>query len=288
MKEVKNINSFFPEEKNSKDVLFRQEVEEYVKPHKGKFNYDVILQSHLDITRFYPWVDQVNQFKSIEGRDIFCSGCGSAGDLYCFLDKGAGRAFGAEIDRGLVRLARSRLNFSPFVTKSLVILYNGGALPFKNSSFDIAFSMHVIEHVTNFAIYLSEMLRVLKRGGILFLELPNRYFPIEQHTSIPGIHYLPMLKSGSLIRFASGENVRKIVGKDLSYRISTLAGTRIPWPHTLMKVAERFKRERGLKILQAAFHSHTNQMRTFSWKAFPWALPYWGRKTTFRLVLEIP
>ncbi len=285
---MKEITPFFPEEKGSNEAFFRSEVEEYIKPHQGKFNYDVMLQSHLDISRFYPWVDQVKQFRSVEGSDVFCSGCGSAGDLYCFLDNGAGRAFGAEIDKGLVRLARSRLKLTPFAKKSLVILYSGGALPFNDGSFDIAFSMHVIEHVTNFQIYLSEMLRVLKSGGILFLELPNRYFPIEQHTLIPGIHYLPMLKSGKLIRFVSGSNARKIVGKDLCYRISTLAGTMIPWPHTLVRVAERYVRERGLKILQAAFHSHTNQVRSFSWKAFPWALPYWGRMTTFRLVLEIP
>ncbi len=64
-------------------------------------------------------------------------------------------------------------------------------LPFEDSYFDVAFSNAVIEHVGNSVSqsdFISELLRVSK--GI-FITTPNRWFPIETHTMLPLIHYLP-------------------------------------------------------------------------------------------------
>jgi len=47
-------------------------------------------------------------------------------------------------------------------------------LPFKDESFDAVVSFDVIEHVQDDLKFLSEIKRVLKRGGELLLETPNR------------------------------------------------------------------------------------------------------------------
>jgi hypothetical protein len=64
-------------------------------------------------------------------------------------------------------------------------------LPFENREFDIAFSNAVIEHVgsrENQQAFILEMLRVSRS---FFLTTPNRWFPVELHTAVPLLHYLP-------------------------------------------------------------------------------------------------
>ena len=65
-------------------------------------------------------------------------------------------------------------------------------LPFADQSFDIGVSFAVIEHVGNRERqhrHLSELLRVCRR---VFVTTPNRWFPIEPHTMLPVVHYLPL------------------------------------------------------------------------------------------------
>jgi SAM-dependent methyltransferase len=67
----------------------------------------------------------------------------------------------------------------------------GYELPFKNNAFDIVFCSAVLEHVgerSQQKQFVSELLRVANR---VFITTPNRGFPIEVHTFIPLIHWLP-------------------------------------------------------------------------------------------------
>jgi SAM-dependent methyltransferase len=68
---------------------------------------------------------------------------------------------------------------------------NACALPFADGEFDIVFSNAVIEHVGDRSrqrLFVSEALRVGRR---VFLTTPNRRFPIEVHTRLPLVHWLP-------------------------------------------------------------------------------------------------
>jgi len=64
-------------------------------------------------------------------------------------------------------------------------------LPFKDGSFDVVISNHIIEHVKNQKLHLSEIKRVLKQKGVCYLATPNRLFPWETHYNVWFIHYLP-------------------------------------------------------------------------------------------------
>jgi ubiquinone/menaquinone biosynthesis C-methylase UbiE len=62
----------------------------------------------------------------------------------------------------------------------------------KNSKFDLVYSNATIEHVGKFKNqikFIKEALRVSKR--FVFISTPNKYFPIELHTFLPLIHFLP-------------------------------------------------------------------------------------------------
>jgi SAM-dependent methyltransferase len=65
------------------------------------------------------------------------------------------------------------------------------ALPFADDSFDIVYSNAVIEHVgprVRQEAFVREALRV---GRHVFVTTPNRWFPIEVHTRLPLVHWLP-------------------------------------------------------------------------------------------------
>jgi hypothetical protein len=66
-----------------------------------------------------------------------------------------------------------------------------GRLPFKDKEFDIVFCSAVVEHVgstENQRFFISEVIRVSKS---FFITTPNRWYPIEFHTILPLIHWLP-------------------------------------------------------------------------------------------------
>jgi hypothetical protein len=73
-------------------------------------------------------------------------------------------------------------------------------LPFPDKQFDIGYSNAVLEHTgsrLDQRAFVSELCRVAKR---VFIVVPNRLFPIEHHTGIPLIHYLPMRLFRSCLR----------------------------------------------------------------------------------------
>ncbi len=66
------------------------------------------------------------------------------------------------------------------------------ALPFADASFDYVHSSAVIEHVGSFENQrqmIAECARVARKG--ICLTTPNRWFPVEFHTQLPMLHWLP-------------------------------------------------------------------------------------------------
>ena len=75
---------------------------------------------------------------------------------------------------------------------SRFVLADGRHLPFADGSFDFVHSSAVIEHVGSRARqvqFLRECFRVARKG--MFITTPNRWFPIEFHTVLPLLHWLP-------------------------------------------------------------------------------------------------
>jgi SAM-dependent methyltransferase len=76
----------------------------------------------------------------------------------------------------------------------------GDPLPFRDREFDVVFSNAVIEHVgsrTAQAAFVRELCRV---GKSFFVTTPNRWFPIEHHTGLPLLHYLPPAMFRAILR----------------------------------------------------------------------------------------
>ena len=69
---------------------------------------------------------------------------------------------------------------------------DGRELPFADGAFDLGFSNAVIEHVAGGRHgqrrFLAELCRVAKR---VFVTTPNRLFPVDPHSLLPLVHWLP-------------------------------------------------------------------------------------------------
>ncbi len=67
------------------------------------------------------------------------------------------------------------------------------ALPFDDASVDCAVLANVYEHIEPALreASLAEIRRVLRPGGVLVGQLPNPYFPIESHSRLPFMGWLP-------------------------------------------------------------------------------------------------
>jgi ubiquinone/menaquinone biosynthesis C-methylase UbiE len=60
------------------------------------------------------------------------------------------------------------------------VVAEGDKLPFKNSQYDYVISSHVIEHFFDPVKAIKEWLRVIKKGGYIFIIAPNQHaLPIE-------------------------------------------------------------------------------------------------------------
>jgi hypothetical protein len=69
---------------------------------------------------------------------------------------------------------------------------DGRELPFEDGAFDLGFSNAVIEHVAGGRHgqrrFLAELCRV---AGRVFVTTPNRRFPVDPHSLLPVVHWLP-------------------------------------------------------------------------------------------------
>jgi SAM-dependent methyltransferase len=82
-------------------------------------------------------------------------------------------------------------NFAREFPAIVCVTANGTDLPFADDAFDIAFSNAVVEHVGDRDAqrrFVGELCRVAPR---VFMSTPNRRFPIEVHTLVPFVHWLP-------------------------------------------------------------------------------------------------
>jgi SAM-dependent methyltransferase len=65
------------------------------------------------------------------------------------------------------------------------------ALPFGDGEFDIVFSNAVIEHVGGRERQRQLVSEAIRVGRRVFITTPNRRFPVEVHTRLPLVHWLP-------------------------------------------------------------------------------------------------
>ena len=131
---------------------------------------------------------------------------------------------------------------------------DGRDLPFADESFDYVHSSAVLEHVgarSRQMQFLREAWRVSRKG--IFMTTPNRWFPIEFHTLLPLLHWLPAQRYRVLLNgigrefFATEDNLNLLSRGSLG-AIATGAGiderqlgavALFGWPTNLILMARK-------------------------------------------------
>jgi len=134
------------------------------------------------------------------------------------------------------------------------VMANAFSLPFRDQAFDVVHASAVIEHVGSFARqseFVRECARVARRA--VFVTTPNRWFPVEFHTVLPLVHWLPKPAFRALMRrtgrgfFAEEANLNLMTGPELSRAAAATAGfehrvSTVPlagWPSNLLLTMRR-------------------------------------------------
>jgi methyltransferase family protein len=101
-------------------------------------------------------------------------------------------------------------NFAREFPKVRSVTASGTALPFENRAFDVAFSNAVVEHVggrEEQRAFVAELCRVATR---VFLSTPNRWFPVETHTLLPFLHWLPPIAADRAFAALGKDNWERV------------------------------------------------------------------------------
>lgn len=107
----------------------------------------------------------------------------------------AKRIVGFDLSEGMLTMARKKVANTPLATKVDFIKGDGEAMPFEDQSFDVitvSFGVRNFEHLEQ---GLSEILRVLKRGGLFIIletSVPTK-FPFKQGYRLYSKNILPLV-----------------------------------------------------------------------------------------------
>lgn len=128
----------------------------------------------------------------VRGSDVLDIGCGDAGALIAFAEKGARCAgietFETSLERGMLRAADHGV---------AVDLKKGAAeaIPFPDDSFDLVMLDNVLEHVDDRPLTLREVKRVLRPGGVLYMVTPKPFSLYslwnDPHYDLAGLVLMP-------------------------------------------------------------------------------------------------
>jgi SAM-dependent methyltransferase len=76
-------------------------------------------------------------------------------------------------------------------------------IPFSDGAFDIVFSNSMIEHLHTLENQSRAAREAARVGRKLWIQTPNRWFPVEPHHLTPAIHWLPKPLQRRLLRNCS-------------------------------------------------------------------------------------
>jgi len=127
-------------------------------------NYWWAVGSYRNLEKFPHWDEMLKVIKEIKGNgkllDVGCA--------YGFLVNATSKHFESYgIDSSNFVIKKSR-NFC-----KNVLVASGVEMPFKSGSFDVVTFVDTLEHVAKLTECIKDVRRVLKKGGVLFLQLPN-------------------------------------------------------------------------------------------------------------------
>ncbi|MFC4607728.1 class I SAM-dependent methyltransferase [Streptomyces maoxianensis] len=94
------------------------------------------------------------------------------------------------------------------------VLADGYLLPLADGAADVCFSSNVLEHVSDPQTFISEMVRVTRPGGLIYLSFTNWLSPWGGHETAPW-HYLGAARARERYERRTGREAKHTVGENL-------------------------------------------------------------------------
>jgi len=136
--------------------------------------------------------DMLSQHLDIKDKKVLEVGCGDGGVSVALSLRGAD-VIGIDLNKDRIETSILRAKDHDVNVKFQVD--NAEKLSLNDKSFDVVICNALIEHVFNPEKLASEISRVLKMGGILFLDTPSRYSILQlisdTHYGLLGISIMP-------------------------------------------------------------------------------------------------
>jgi len=122
-----------------------------------------------------PWYQLVREYLGdIAGLRVLEIACGRGGFVRQMANCGA-IVTGCDFSLAALQIAHDKIRLARNPSSAAFVQGDAQNLPFANDSFDVVVSCETIEHLPRVQAALSEIFRVTKPGGRLFLTTPN-YF----------------------------------------------------------------------------------------------------------------
>jgi ubiquinone/menaquinone biosynthesis C-methylase UbiE len=218
--------------------------------HPNFLRWEIARELSIERGKFVQSI--INQNIQTKGLTILDLGSGEGGTSNVFSQDN----FVVSFDLSIVRLQRQ--NGSDFTSTKV----NGSALqlPFADNSFDLIIIQDVIEHLTDVNDFYSEVKRVLKSNGIIYISTPNKLsifnFISDPHFGLPLISILKResIKKYFLKIFRKDDYNRKDIAELLSLnQIKNLFNKEFEiFFYTKFSVQELFNGNKG--IVWSDFH----------------------------------
>jgi len=113
-------------------------------------------------SEYAPWMPEVMGFDQFKGARLLEVGCGMGTDLLQFA-RGGAKVTGIDLTPRSIEI--SRRHFEVYGQCGEFAISDCEKLPFKSESFDVVYSNGVLHHTPDTAGAVSELHRVLRRGG---------------------------------------------------------------------------------------------------------------------------
>jgi 2-polyprenyl-6-hydroxyphenyl methylase/3-demethylubiquinone-9 3-methyltransferase len=120
--------------------------------------------------------------------DVLDVGCG-AGSQSIFWTKGGHHYHGIDINEPLIKLAQQRA-----IEQGLDVCFDvasATAIPNFDESFDIVLLPELLEHVADWQGCLNEAVRVLRPGGLIYINTSSKLCPVQQEFNLPVYSWYP-------------------------------------------------------------------------------------------------
>jgi len=169
---------------------------------------------------------------------------------------------GIEPEESAVKASRLRAGRYPDIRANFIQGY-GEKIPLPDNSFDLVYSQSVLEHVADVPKVIAEAYRILRPGGVIYVETPNYLWPTEQHYRI----FFPPLLPKSLAHLYLKQRGKNPAGIDTINYVT-------PW-----NISRNLKKTGFIKVTDSAFDEYILKLSDLS---------RIKHKKYLRIILKIP